>query len=72
MSLPFLPGGLVVHYLVVVFQPGVASQVKPGLSRALWSFISKRLSLHSYVCCCLCLSHCYLGMSLQMSCSYAL
>lgn len=47
MSLPFMPGGLVVHYLVVVFQPGVASQVKPELSRALWSFITKRSSLHS-------------------------
>lgn len=47
MSVPFMPGGLVVHYLVVVFQPGVASQVKSELSRALWSFITKRLSLHS-------------------------
>lgn len=47
MSLPFMPGGVVVHYLNVVFLPGVASQVKPELSRALWSFITKRLSLHS-------------------------
>jgi hypothetical protein len=47
MSLPFMPGGVVVHYLVIVFQPGVASQVKLELSRVLWSFITKRLSLHS-------------------------